>query len=349
MKLPIEMKNDALTLERPLATLPGMDTARPGPPTTPEAWWAVALTEQVTGEKPHAGMCEGHELVLFRDARGAAVALEDRCPHRRMPLSEGSLKEGRVQCAYHGWTFDGHSGACTTIPNLGTHESVPKRYGAKAYPVRELGGFVYVWLGAEPPMGEGPAPTPSPLGVETASAITGSAIVSLARSEYLAAVFDGPEALLGFDGVHISDFFLGDARAEGDSLVLDRGAVWSGQRPGPDFVTDHALIVRTALPLSGGLISVQLLTAEALPIVTVHIAACANRRGTTRLSWRGMLHTTQVNGAPLRWRSARAIGRAPFKVFPAVDGATVAALRVEPSQEFRAARTRAHVAALGAV
>jgi hypothetical protein len=213
--------------------------------------------------------------------------------------------------------------------------------------VREVGGFVHVWLGAEAPMGDGPAPLASPPG--SGSAITGSAIVSLARSEYLAAVFDGPEALLAFDGVRISDFFLGDARVEGDSLVLDRGAVWRGQMPGPDFVADHALIVRTALPLSGGLISVQLLTAETLPVVTVHIAACANRRGTTRLSWRGVLHTTQVSGAPLRWRSGRAIGRAPFTIFPAIDGATVAALHIEASREFLAARVRTEVAAPGAV
>ncbi len=309
-------------------------------PTTPAAWWAVALSEAVTGDKPQAAMCDGHELVLFRDAGDAAVALEDRCPHRRMPLSAGHMKDGRLQCAYHGWTFDGSTGACTDIPNLGNKMNVPERYGAKAYPVREADGFVYVWLGTGAPVGE-PASRDRATGAE----VTGSAVVSLACNDYLAAIFDGVEALLDFDRVRITDFFLGNARPEGDSLVLERGAVWSGRLPGPAFVADHSLIVRTSLPLRGGLITVQLLTADAMPVATLHIAACANRRGTTRLSWRGVLHTQHVSGAPLRWRIARAIGRSPFRVFSSIDGTTLAALRVAPSQEFLAARTQTRVPA----
>ena len=41
---------------------------------------------------------------------------DDACPHRLAPLSDGRIdKLGRLQCAYHGWCFNG-SGHCKLIP-----------------------------------------------------------------------------------------------------------------------------------------------------------------------------------------------------------------------------------------
>ena len=41
---------------------------------------------------------------------------DDACPHRLAPLSDGRIdKWGRLQCAYHGWCFNG-SGHCKLIP-----------------------------------------------------------------------------------------------------------------------------------------------------------------------------------------------------------------------------------------
>jgi nitrite reductase/ring-hydroxylating ferredoxin subunit len=318
-----------------------MQTAQAGP-IGRGAWWAAALSEAVNDRKPLAVTCEQEELALFRDGAGIAVALEDRCPHRRVPLTLGSVRGGKLQCAYHGWTFDGASGACTAIPNLAAHEAVPARYGARSFPVHEADGFVHVWLGAG-------GPEALPLAADrrpTGRAFTGSAVVSLSRHEYLAAMLDGPDALLRFDGVHITDFFLGDARRVGDALVLDRGAVWAGKLPPPHFVTDHPLIVRTAVPLDGGVIRVQLLTADESPVATLHIAASANRRGTTRLCWRGGLHEARPAGAPLRWRGARLLGKPALHVFSTIDGAALAALLVEPSKAFQAARALADAPAL---
>ena len=45
------------------------------------------------------------------------IALIDRCPHKLAALSEGRITScGSVQCAYHGWTFDGGSGKCLEVP-----------------------------------------------------------------------------------------------------------------------------------------------------------------------------------------------------------------------------------------
>src|SRR5271170_196993 len=57
-------------------------------------------------------------LVIGRDAQGKPFAMRDACPHRGMPLSFGRLDGGSVECSYHGWHFDVHSGQCAEIPSL---------------------------------------------------------------------------------------------------------------------------------------------------------------------------------------------------------------------------------------
>ena len=298
-------------------------------------WWATALCESVSGEKPLAVVCNGEALVLFRNAAGELCALEDRCPHRRVPLALGTVTPKGLQCGYHGWTFNGTTGMCTAIPNLREDERVPSRYGARAYRVAESGGFVHVWLG-EDSAGDTPLPALDyqPQGTE----FSGAAVVNIAHDEYLAAMLDGPECLLEFGSVRMTDFFFGDPRVEAGRLVVDRGAVWKTQLLPPAFVVDHPLIVRTAVPLASGTIRVDLLDADEAPLVTVCIAASANRRGTTSLCWRGFRHDTRIAAAPLRWRLARGRGHAPFRIHPLIDGAALAALLVAPSRDLLAAR-----------
>lgn len=298
-------------------------------------WWAVALSESVTGDKPLAVVCDQEELVLFRDASGVALALEDRCPHRRVPLSLGCVKPNGLQCAYHGWTFDGSTGACTAIPNLSETEQVPARYGARAFHVAEASGFVYAWLGPDAPAVAPPDDRPQAPERE----VTGSAVLPIDFDEYLAAMLDGPQVLLGFDGILVTDFYLGDPNREQDHLILDRGAVWKGKLPPPAFVTDHPLIVRTAVPLAGGSITVELLTADERPLATVRISAVAHRRGTTGVCWRGREHANHLAGAPLRWRAARAMGIPLIRMFTTLDGKAFADLLTGPSEELRTVRS----------
>ena len=52
-------------------------------------------------------------LVVGRDRQGRAFALRDACPHRGMPLSCGRFEGEQIECSYHGWRFDAHSGQCT--------------------------------------------------------------------------------------------------------------------------------------------------------------------------------------------------------------------------------------------
>jgi nitrite reductase/ring-hydroxylating ferredoxin subunit len=297
-------------------------------------WWAMALCEAVNDQVPLAVAFAGEELVLFRNAAGQAFALEDRCPHRRVPLALGRVVESGLQCGYHGWTFDGASGGCTQIPNLHADERVPARYAARAFAVREENGFVHVWLGEGAPQGALPSSDYQPSGRE----FTGSTIVNMSHDQYLDAMLDGPECLLGFPHVRLTDFFLGDLRSEQGRVVLERGAVWSTQILPSQFVVDYPLIVRTAVPLNGGTVRVDLLSEDELPLVTLMIATGANRRGTTSLCWRGYVHEQVPARAPLRWRAARLRKQAPFQVKSLIDGAAVAALLQASSRELRGLR-----------
>jgi phenylpropionate dioxygenase-like ring-hydroxylating dioxygenase large terminal subunit len=105
--------------------------------------WFVACLSRELRDRPISRTIMGIPMVLFRDDQGRPGALLDRCPHRNVPLSMGDVVEGQLQCAYHGWRFDG-SGACRFIPSLaGAHEGKARR--APAYPALEQDGFVWVF------------------------------------------------------------------------------------------------------------------------------------------------------------------------------------------------------------
>lgn len=82
-------------------------------------------------------------LVLWRGADGVGC-LVDRCPHRGVPLSEGKVQQGELECAYHGWRF-AEQGRITRVPGLIGDEKLPK-HCAPSFPVREQQGLVWVWM-----------------------------------------------------------------------------------------------------------------------------------------------------------------------------------------------------------
>ncbi len=106
------------------------------------AWYTVGLESDLDAGLV-ARTIMNEPLVMFRGANGEPAALLDRCPHRQVPLSQGCLHEGQVQCAYHGMRFD-HQGRCTHIPS---QVAIPQRAQARAYPLLARHGLLFAWMG----------------------------------------------------------------------------------------------------------------------------------------------------------------------------------------------------------
>ncbi len=111
-------------------------------------------SRDLSSRRPFAGHADNLPLVLFRDADGMPRALEDRCAHRNAPLSMGRLREGRLQCAYHGWTYDA-DGLLVDVPALADGRAPAEGCSVRRFHVLEQDGFVWASLGAELP-GEPP-------------------------------------------------------------------------------------------------------------------------------------------------------------------------------------------------
>ncbi|MCB9718775.1 MAG: aromatic ring-hydroxylating dioxygenase subunit alpha [Myxococcales bacterium] len=117
-------------------------------------WHPVAAVSQLD-ERPVLGVrLLGEKLVLFRDKAGRLGLTETRCPHRGVNLVAGIPDEQGIRCPYHGWVFDS-SGRCVEQPfeSRGTGRSLEtfkEKCSIKSYPVEELGGLVFAYIGPQP-------------------------------------------------------------------------------------------------------------------------------------------------------------------------------------------------------
>jgi vanillate O-demethylase monooxygenase subunit len=107
------------------------------------AWYVAAWDREVTADAPFGRTLLGEPVVIFRDAAGKAVVLEDRCCHRHYPLSKGRVVGGALECGYHGLTFDG-TGKCVRVPG---QAHVPDAARVRRYPAVERNKWIWVWMG----------------------------------------------------------------------------------------------------------------------------------------------------------------------------------------------------------
>jgi vanillate O-demethylase monooxygenase subunit len=106
------------------------------------AWYAAAWdTEVKRALLPRT--IGNRKLVLYRTEAGQAVALEDACWHRLVPLSLGRLRGDDVVCGYHGLAFNPR-GRCVFMPS---QETINPSACVRAFPLAEKHRFVWVWLG----------------------------------------------------------------------------------------------------------------------------------------------------------------------------------------------------------
>jgi nitrite reductase/ring-hydroxylating ferredoxin subunit len=96
----------------------------------------VASAEEIPPGSAKLVEVEGKRIAVF-NADGRFYAIDDTCPHRGGPLSEGELEGEVVTCPWHHSTFNVTTGAVL---------SQPAQRGVTHYPLRESGGDLSVEL-----------------------------------------------------------------------------------------------------------------------------------------------------------------------------------------------------------
>jgi phenylpropionate dioxygenase-like ring-hydroxylating dioxygenase large terminal subunit len=66
-----------------------------------DLWYPICPSDFVK-ERPISVRRLGYKIAVWRDAEGTPHALEDHCPHRGAPLSQGVNLGDRLACPYHG-------------------------------------------------------------------------------------------------------------------------------------------------------------------------------------------------------------------------------------------------------
>jgi len=77
----------------------------------------------------------GEEIAVFRQRDGRLFAVQNRCPHRQGPLSEGIAGGGKVICPLHAHRFD-----------LATGKGHEPAECLKTFSVREVAGKIHLSL-----------------------------------------------------------------------------------------------------------------------------------------------------------------------------------------------------------
>ncbi|ACY14415.1 aromatic ring-hydroxylating oxygenase subunit alpha [Haliangium ochraceum] len=108
-----------------------------------DCWYAILESRRLR-RRPQSVTRLGRRLVLWRDRRGRVLATDARCPHRGADLGLGRVREGEIECPYHGFRFDG-AGACTRIPCEGGDYSIPAGMAVNSYAVTERYGLIWLW------------------------------------------------------------------------------------------------------------------------------------------------------------------------------------------------------------
>jgi 5,5'-dehydrodivanillate O-demethylase len=115
-------------------------------------WHVVGVAIEFESEPVQKVRILGEDLTLYRSAAGEYGLVADVCPHRCMSMEYGIPDERGLRCAYHGWLFDA-SGQCLEQP-FEDRTRPEARYRdhitMTAYPVQELGGLLFAYLGPKP-------------------------------------------------------------------------------------------------------------------------------------------------------------------------------------------------------
>ncbi|KAK4371620.1 hypothetical protein RND71_011095 [Anisodus tanguticus] len=117
-------------------------------------WYPIMPICDLDKRRPHGKKVMGIDVVVWWDRNEKEwKVMDDSCPHRLAPLSEGRIDQwGRLQCVYHGWCFNG-SGDCKFIPQAprdGPPVHTSKRACATVYPSCVQNEILWFWPNSDP-------------------------------------------------------------------------------------------------------------------------------------------------------------------------------------------------------
>ena len=141
---------DELTIN---TILKGINNSREANMFPKNCWYVAAHAHEIT-DALFARTILNQAIILWRTLDGKVAALEDRCPHRLVPLSTGKTVNGLVECGYHGLRYNS-DGACASVPGQRT---VPKNARVNIFPVAERHALIWIWMGATDLADEGLIP-----------------------------------------------------------------------------------------------------------------------------------------------------------------------------------------------
>ena len=88
----------------------------------------------------------GENLIAFRVSSGKTGIVANACPHRGASMFFGRNEEEGLRCVYHGWKFD-VAGACVDMPSEPAESNFKTKVTLNAYPTRERGDVIWVYMG----------------------------------------------------------------------------------------------------------------------------------------------------------------------------------------------------------
>ena len=74
------------------------------------SWTDIGALDDIPREGARVIRSAAGCVAVFRTADDKVFAMNDRCPHKGGPLSEGIVHGERVTCPLHNWVFDLNSG-----------------------------------------------------------------------------------------------------------------------------------------------------------------------------------------------------------------------------------------------
>ena len=115
-----------------------------------DIWYFAGLASDIRKGQMIRREIAGEPICIGRQDDGSLFALRDICPHRAAPFSKGCIKDGTVECPYHGWRFGIDDGACKEIPALTPDQTLEtEKIKVRTFPVRQEGQLIWVYVAAD--------------------------------------------------------------------------------------------------------------------------------------------------------------------------------------------------------